>query len=95
MRLFLGFKSSGSALPYINNVKASLSKLSFSASEVPQATYKLKRKGSGSYSLGVCDALDSESKPQYHSRREDILRGRAKLKAMEAVKSNCTNKSNA
>ena len=101
VRLFLGFKSNGSALLYINNVKASLPKpslrgwKSLSALEVPQATYKSKPKASGSYSLGVCDALDSGSKPQYHSRREDILRGCTKLKAMEAVKSNSTNKSNA
>ena len=101
VRLFGGFKSSGSALPYINNVKASLPNpslrgwKSLSASEVPEATYKSKHKASGSYSLGVCDALDRGCKPQYHSRREDIMKVCAKLKAMEAVKSNCTNKSDA
>ena len=68
---------------------------SLSASAVPEATYKSMRKASGSYSLGVCDAFDSGCKPQYHSRREDILRGHAKLKVMEAVKSNCTKKSDA
>ena len=101
VRLFGGFKSSGYALPYINNVKASLPNpslqgwKSLSALEVPEATYKSKRKASGSYSLGVCDALDSGCKPQYHFQQEDILRGCAKLKAMEAMKSNCTNKSDA
>ena len=69
VRLFKGFKSSGSVLPYINNVKAFLPNLSLrgwkslSALEVPEATYKSKRKASGSYSLGVCDALDSGRKP--------------------------------
>ena len=100
LRRYLGSGSSGSPLPYIDSVNSSLPKpplqgsKSLSALEVPCTAYRSKRNANGSHSLGVCDAPGSGSRRQYYSRREDILRGQAKLKAMEAAKSNCTNKSN-
>ena len=101
LRRYLGFGSSGSPLPYIDSMNSSLPKpplqgsKSLSISEVPHAAYRSKRNANGSHSLGVCDAPGSGNRRQYSSRYEDILRGQAKLKAMEAAKSNCTNKSNA
>lgn len=64
---------------------------SFSASGVPVNIGGPKRKYSGSQSLNV---FSPEDGPHYPSRRNDILRGLAKLRAMEAAKSDSSTKPN-
>ena len=89
-------KHAHTGLSYIDNVNASLPRppprgsRSLSASEVPQSTQKSKCKDSGLKSPSIHIEVDGGSRRHCHSRREDILRGVAKLKAMEAAHSDCT-----
>lgn len=89
-------KSTATQLPYMENVNASLSRpplrgsRSLSTSEAPQTSRWLKRKVSGAESQSLCDALGGGSWPIYRSRREDILKGLAKIKAQEAARNNRT-----
>ena len=89
-------KHARTGLPYIDNVNASLPRppplgsRSLSAFEVPQSTRKSKCKDSGLKSLSIHIEVDGGSRRHCHSRRKDILRGVAKLKAIEAAHSDCT-----
>ena len=89
-------KHACTGFPYVDNVNASLPRppppgsRSLSASEVLQSIQKLKCKDSGLKSLSIHTEVDGGSRLHYHSRREDILRSVAKLKAMEAAHSDCT-----
>jgi hypothetical protein len=89
-------KSTGFGQPYINFVNTPLPKppprgcKSLSNSEVPPNTRKTKRMDRGSLSLSLCNAVHSESGPHYPSRREDIFKGLAKLKALELARTNST-----
>jgi hypothetical protein len=84
------------SLPRTKNVIASPQRppprgsRSLSASDAPQITRRSKRKVSGAQSLSVCDAWAGGSGSHYRSRRKDILRGLAKLKAEEAARINRT-----
>ena len=95
-RRSLVFKHAHTGLPYVDNVNASLPRppppgsRSLSACEVPQNIRKSKCKDSGFKSLSIHTEVDGGIRRHCHSRREDILRGVAKLKAMEAAHSDCT-----
>ena len=88
-------KHAHTGLLYVDNINASLPRppppgsRSLSASEVPQSIRKSKCKDSGLKSLSIHTEVDGGSRRHCHSQREDILRGVAKLKAMEAAYSNC------
>ena len=98
-RLSLDSISTGSGRQYASNAHMMLPKpptpgsKSLSASENSQGLRKLKRKHRHSLSADVCADTDSANARHYPSRRDDIFRGRAKLKALEALeaaKNNCT-----
>ena len=83
-------------LSYVDNVNASLPRppppgsRSLSASEVLQSIRKSKCNDSGLKSLSIHTEVDGGSRRHCHSQRKDILRGVAKLKAMEVAHSDCT-----
>ena len=87
---------SGAAPQSTSNVRTKLPRSSFrgmkslSTSAVSESVRPLKRKGGGSLSVDFSDALEYSSCPYYHSRRDDIMRGYAKVKVLEAAKNNCT-----
>jgi hypothetical protein len=95
-RRSLDSKSIGVPKPCVDDVQALLPRppprgtKSLSTCEVSLNARKPKRKESGSHSRGLCSAADGDSRLHHHSRREDILRGLAKLKGMQATKTNCT-----
>jgi hypothetical protein len=88
--------STGTPKPYMTGVDASLPLLpprgtrSLSTYGAPQYVRNPKRKDGGSRSLGLCGGPEPAIRLQHHSRREDIFKGLAKLKDIEAAKSNCT-----
>jgi hypothetical protein len=59
-------------------------------SEGPESMQRSKKKDSGAQSAGGGGALDSRCGPHYPSRRKDIFKGLAKVKALEAAKRKCT-----
>ena len=89
-------KSSRAAPQSTSNVRTKLPRSSFrgtkslSTSAVSESVRPLKRKGGGSLSVGFSDALEYSSGPYYHSRHDDIMKGYAKVKALEVAKNNCT-----
>lgn len=93
-------RSIGTGHPYINTVNRLQTRppprvsRSLSNSEVPRSTGKRKAEESESLWMGTCGAFNNGSGPPRPSRREDILRGMAKLKALEAIKNSSTTKSN-
>ena len=87
-RCSLVSKHALTGVPYIDNVNASLPRSpppgsrSLSACKVPQSIQRSKCKDSGLKSLSIHTEVDGGSRRHCHSRREDILRGVAKLKAI-------------
>lgn len=79
-------------IAYSKNPIASMSKpplrgsKSLSICEATDSPRRSKRKLTGAERVSMCDLLAEGSGSYYRSRREDILRGLAKLKAEEAAK---------
>ena len=87
----LDSKSVGNQIPYIGNVVAPpRGSKSLFASEVPASVRKTKRNNSVSVREGFSGAQNGNNWLHHYSRREDIFKDLAKLKALETSKSKCT-----
>jgi len=88
-------KSTGTPVAYMKKLNETMSRLpprgsrSLSAGETLGTTEKKKRKGAEAERPGLCDVWVGGGSHK-SSRREDILRGLAKLKAEEAAKASRT-----